>query len=648
MSHAPVRFLFGVHLHQPVGNFDHVFAQHVDQVYLPFLEALAERQAFPIALHVSGPLLEWMEAHDRRYLDLVGPLAADGRVELLLSGLDEPILAALPRPDRTEQIGWMREALCRLFGVEATTLWLTERVWEPELAADLADAGVGAVLVDDRHLLICGLEREELHRPYHTEHAGRTVALLPIDERLRYLVPFKPPSELAAYFRALAGHGAPLAVLADDGEKFGGWPGTRDWVYERGWLRAFLDTLLQLLGHGEVRLVTASQAVAEVETGGLMYLPTASYREMEGWSLRPAAAQRLTALEREWSEQRLAGPDGPLLRGSHWRNFLSRYPEANRLHKTMCRLSALARERGNPREARRAVGRAQCNDAYWHGVFGGLYLPHLRGALWRELARAEGGLRRGEPLHLDVLDFESDGHHELWIHSGHFSALVSPRRGGAIEAYTVFAAGVNYADVLTRRREAYHRAGDGSGAGHGPASGAPSIHDLEKGLAMGELPPFDHDLRALLVDRVLPASASPAAFATGQAPATTSWAGRPFSVEWRHEGTDLLILLRPRDEGTGLALKTLRFAPAGLTGVEYRWEPTAFPPNSWFTTELSLAAALELDAGPTAEAWSYPVTTRAKSERGFDETVQGLATVIRWPVSAGRGALRVGTAPVGA
>src|SRR5580692_5539309 len=39
--------------------------------------------------------------------------------------------------------------------------------------------------------------------------------------------------------------------------------------------------------------------------------------------------------------------------------------------------------------ARDLLHRAQCNDAYWHGIFGGLYAPHLRTELWRELVRAE-------------------------------------------------------------------------------------------------------------------------------------------------------------------------------------------------------------------------------------------------------------------
>ena len=44
---APIRFVFGLHLHQPVGNFDHVFAQHVEDVYRPLLDRLAGRGFLP-------------------------------------------------------------------------------------------------------------------------------------------------------------------------------------------------------------------------------------------------------------------------------------------------------------------------------------------------------------------------------------------------------------------------------------------------------------------------------------------------------------------------------------------------------------------------------------------------------------------------
>ena len=144
---------------------------------------------------LSGPLLEWLEQHEPAYLDRLGRLAADGRLEILLAGFYEPVLASLPRADRVEQIRWMHEAVQRRFGVDARGLWLTERVWEPELAADLADAGVRYALVDDRHFLVTGFTADQLHAPFWTESDGKRVALFPIDERLRYLIPFRPPEE---------------------------------------------------------------------------------------------------------------------------------------------------------------------------------------------------------------------------------------------------------------------------------------------------------------------------------------------------------------------------------------------------------------------------------------------------------------------
>jgi 4-alpha-glucanotransferase len=395
---SSIRFVFGLHLHQPVGNFDHVFEQHVADVYRPILERLSGRGFLPAVLHLSGPLLEWLEANNTAYLDFLGELVSAGRIELLLAGFYEPVLASLPRTDRVEQIQWMRDAIRRRFGVEARGLWLTERVWEPELAADLANAGVRYALVDDRHFLVSGFAAEQLHAPFWTESDGKQVALFPIDERLRYLIPFRPPEETADYLRELRGAGHRLAVLADDGEKFGGWPGTKEWVYDRGWLDQFMDTITRLIDRGEVQLSTLTDALEDVPSGGIAYLPTASYREMEGWSLPPDAALRLIRLERDLGEARISSPDGALIRGAHWRNFLVKYSESNRMHKKMQALSLLARAMGDPAEARRAIGRAQCNDAYWHGVFGGLYLPHLREAIWRNLALGSfGGARALRP-----------------------------------------------------------------------------------------------------------------------------------------------------------------------------------------------------------------------------------------------------------
>jgi 4-alpha-glucanotransferase len=614
-----------------------VFEQHVRDVYRPFLERLVEREFFPVAVHVSGSLLEWLEAHAASLVDQIGRLAGEGRLELLLAGFYEPILASLPRLDRLEQIERMRESIRARFGVDPSGLWLTERVWEPDLAADLARAGVRYALVDDRHFLVSGIARERLHAPFWTESDGKRVALFPIDERLRYLIPFQPPADTVAYLRELRQRAAPLAVLADDGEKFGGWPGTKEWVYERGWLTQFFDAMGKVIAGGEVQLSTLAAALDVVPSGGIAYLPTASYREMETWALPPEAQTRLARLERDLGAARIAGPDGALVRGAHWRTFLMRYPEANRMHKKMLALSTLCRSRGDPARARQAIARGQCNDAYWHGVFGGLYLPHLRHAVWRNLILAEAELRRGEGLEVERLDLDGDGFEELWIHSAEFTALVSPRRGGVIEEYSLFRTGLNYADVLTRRREAYHeRPVDEAGTSKA-GDGAPSIHDIEKGLRLERLPPVDRDLRALFVDRVLPAGLKLDAYICGEYEPITSWAGVPMDVDVRTEHGAVDVALRAR----GLE-KRLRFDPHGALDVAYRWDPAVLPPDALFAPELTLAHPLELVCQPAADTWSFPVATVSKSERGLDETVQGTSLTPRWAVRVGRGEARIG------
>jgi 4-alpha-glucanotransferase len=636
---APIRFVFGLHLHQPVGNFDHVFEQHVRDVYRPILERLSAHQFLPIVLHLSGPLLEWLEAHDSKYLDQLGRLVSDRRVELLLAGFYEPVLASLPRLDRVEQIQWMHDVIKRRFGFAARGLWLTERVWEPELAADLAAAGVRYALVDDRHFLTSGFASEQLHAPFWTESDGKRVALFPIDERLRYLIPFRPPEETADYLRELRGAGHRLAVLADDGEKFGGWPGTKEWVYDRGWLDRFLATIGGLIERGEVQLSTLTDALNEVPSGGIAYLPTASYREMEAWALPPDAALRLIRLERDLGEARLAGPDGALIRGAHWRNFLVKYTESNRMHKKMQALSFLARERGNPPSVRRAIGRAQCNDAYWHGVFGGLYLPHLREAIWRNLARAERELRRGEGITAEVLDLDGDGHEEIWIHSDQFSAIVSPWRGGCIEEYTIFATEMNFANTLTRRREAYHETAlehksDSSNNGEG---GAPSIHDIEAGLRLEQRPAVDADDRALFVDRVLPQGLSYDQYASGDYRPTKSWARAAcrFTMEQAEDAVEIVCSF-PGAEGAGASLtKRIRFAREGGLSVDYRWDKSLGAPTDLFAVELSLFGSPEVRADPPVERWTYPIETVAKSERGLDRTKQGDSLTLRWKMDVG-------------
>jgi hypothetical protein len=696
---APLDFYFALHLHQPVGNFGEVFAQHVAEVYRPLVDALAARESLPVVAHLSGPLLDWclqQGAHTPAgaLLDQLGRLAADGRLELLLAGYYEPILAALPRADRLEQIAWHAAALQRRFGVAGPGLWLTERVWEPDLARDLADAGVRYALVDDRPLLAAGHEPSSLAAVFRTEHDGRLLDLLPIDEPLRYLVPFRPVSDIVADLEARRAAGARLAVFADDAEKFGGWPRTHAWVFGTGWLDAFLDALVDLQARGTVRVVRGPDVLATGPRGGLTYLSGGSYREMEEWALSPAAAARLVTLREELRETlgdtRADGPDGAFVRGTHWKHFLVKYPEANRLHKHMLAVSQLARARGNPTEARRAIGMAQSNDPLWHGVFGGLYLPWLREANWHHLARAEAMLRAGQPLAIERRDLDADGQDEVWVHGAHLSLVIAPHRGFALETWLRLDAAENAADVLTRRVESYHAAalaahvraeaermtlhdgiataahGDGSpdaahggglpDAAHGDGSsdaahddgssdeavgdGAPSIHALEHAHTLDALPPADLDVRSLVQVRAIGREVTPESFAEAAYVPVASWTTAHFVVtEGRHTPRELML----RGSAAGLTL-TLTVHASGALELDADWGTAVLPADARIALECSLGArtAVVADCGDATATWRYDLVSRAKSERGLETTVQGKATVFLVPVARGRARVTLG------
>ena len=153
---TPVRLAVAIHNHQPVGNFDSVFAEAVERAYRPFLDALVRHPGVRLSMHWSGPLFEWLEEHEPSILDALGMLCARGQVELLSGAFYEPILAVIPPWDQQGQIERMNGYLKARFGVTARGAWLAERVWEPDLPDVLARAGIEYTLVDDHHFLLAG------------------------------------------------------------------------------------------------------------------------------------------------------------------------------------------------------------------------------------------------------------------------------------------------------------------------------------------------------------------------------------------------------------------------------------------------------------------------------------------------------------
>ncbi|HHT46038.1 MAG TPA: DUF1926 domain-containing protein [Firmicutes bacterium] len=428
-----VSFILALHNHQPVGNLPEVFAAAFKDAYAPFIEVLKRYPNIKAVLHYSGSLLDWIEKNEPSIFITLREMLERGQVEMMGGGFYEPVLPIIPDSDKKGQILKLSRFLKSRLGTEVSGIWLAERIWEPHLARPLYEAGVRYVVVDDAHFHELGIKSEELNGYYLTEEEGCPLNIFPISEKLRYLIPFEEIEETEEFLGSLAFKTpGSLAVLADDGEKFGVWPGTHKHVYEEGWLEKFF----QMLDNNRdwIRTTTFSEYMRTYPPRGRIYLPAASYREMKQWA------------------------------GGYWRNFLTRYPESNRMHKKMLsvrkRLSQVTRTKAR-QKALDFIWAAQCNCAYWHGVFGGLYLNFLRAAVYENLIKAENIIvrelhPRDNWLEIKVEDRDYDGFQEIVLNNEYFSLLLSPYLGGSLWELSYRPAAVNLLDTLTRRREPYH------------------------------------------------------------------------------------------------------------------------------------------------------------------------------------------------
>jgi len=455
-----------IHAHQPCGNFGHVLERAFKDSYLPFIELLEKHPSVHIGLHYSGPLLLWIEANRRQYFTRLKNLVAKGQVELIGGGFYEPILVSIPPEDQREQITRLASYIERHFIHRPTGAWIAERVWEPQLPSALAAAAVRYTLVDDMHFLCAGFEPEELFGAYIAENRGQSVWLFPGQKALRYFIPFGKVEDVIAYLRDTAAqHPGGVAAMGDDMEKFGVWPGTNAHCYKDGWLENFFTALEE--NSSWLRVSTPAEYLADHSPLGRADLPTASYTEMMEWVLPTRVRQRYHAVQKEF-----AGRPEILsfLRGGSWRGFFRKYAESNLLHKKMLRVSARIaaapvrhghlKSTDELAQARDLLLRAQCNDAYWHGVFGGLYAPHLRTELWRNLVRAESYADRQTAATLvprvELLDYDADGAHEHLFTASEYQALLKPTDGGTIAAFDFRPAGATLINSMQRRPEAYH------------------------------------------------------------------------------------------------------------------------------------------------------------------------------------------------
>jgi alpha-amylase len=306
----------------------------------------------------------------------------------------------------------------------------------------------------------------------------------------------------------------------------------------------------------------------------------------------------------------------PFLHGGFWRHFLVKYPEINTLHKTMVRVSRKVwTMRPGPRRdaALDHLWQAQCNCPYWHGVFGGIYLAHVRSANWAHLIAAEQitDARRGRRwVSARLEDLDADGRLEVLVSSDAQVLSIDPPDGGSVTAWSARAARVNLVNVMTRRAEGYHESlrqalARGEAVLSGPDE-AETIHTTRVRVKEWGLERYlltDWYRRSTLLDHFLAPGGGPEAFARGEARELGDFVNQAYEPALGAEDADVRPAAGPRR--TSLRLVRDGHVWVGGTHAPVRVEKTVTVP-----------------AGRSEVEVAYRVTNRSRATVAADFAVE--------------------------
>lgn len=687
-----IRFVLALHNHQPIGNFTGVMEQAYQESYRPFLDVFERYPTLKIALHTSGSLMEWLASAHPEYLDRLSELVAAGKIEIIGGAFYEPILAMIPRRDRIGQIRAYTAWLERRLDAKVRGMWIPERVWEQCFASDLAAAGIQYTVLDDYHFKNAGLIPSQLDGYYATEDDGQLLAVFPGSERLRYTIPFADPQETIDHLAMIASRrpGA-VVVFGDDGEKFGTWPETHKHVYTNGWLTRFFDLLV--VNESWIKVTTLGEAVDSVPPVGKVFLPDSSYREMTEWSLPVEQLVEYERLKHDLEHDPRWPSLSQFVKGGFWRNFKIKYPEADEMYTRMLMVSQkldAALGNGHDRElveaARSELYRGQCNCSYWHGAFGGIYLPHLRNAVYQHLIAADNLLDRAadrtEPwVEATPGDFNLDARQEVFLANDKLAMLISPFQGGQLYELDVRSICHNLLATLTRRPEAYHRkvlAGANGGNGH-----VASIHDriVFKQPGLDQRVQYDAFPRKSLLDHFFDNEATLNAVVAGHADERGDFAQGTYEARVRRNPQRIQVQLSRQGRVQNQPVKITKGVTltAGSSELEIAYLLEGLPPGQTFhfgvefnfaglpgncddryfhdgdgrrlghlgrQLDLSdvgaiglvdewLGIELVLRSSCLGSLWTFPIETVSQSEGGFELVHQSVVVLPHWYVQAG-------------
>ncbi len=639
--------LFGIHCHQPVDNFDTVVLEIIEKSYKPFFTVLKEFPEFKCSVHFSGWLLEYIQKHDSKLFELIRDLSS--QIEFFTGGYYEPILASIPSKDRIAQINKLSRYIEKNFGQIPKGLWLTERIWDDSIIDDLSYCGIEYVIVDDYHLIASGFDKNNLNGYFITENSNNHIAIFPINKELRYKIPFVTSDEVIdTLYKFADEEGKNGAIIFDDGEKFGIWPKTYERVYEQEWLKKFFAKCTQ---DDNINTVTFNEYYKKSQAISLAYVPTVSYHEMGEWSVLPHnAASYETLLAKNMEHEYL-------IRGGIWKNFFLKYSESNWIHKRMLELS---KDGIDSEQYQDMLFKAQCNDVFWHGVFGGIYLPNLRDNAYKYIIMCEN--YKGMEARCSVLDIDFDSIDEYKFLTPDLISVIDPKIGAQIVELDLRDACFNLQNTLSRYDEIYHTKIETkvSKEDESEEDTIATIHNTT--LSVEEDVEFFHDwyIKRSAIDHIIDETLSIDTFKSCRFKEYGDFANQLFAVTSNTKNSISLrrkggIYLEEKKETTVLSknfsfynnkiISTIEIATECTKELKYmiEWnlhfqdydklsingkkldEVLSFKDNVVHIVDSSLNKSIVFEFDDEVEVYIYKVKSVSQSESGVDYTTQGIS-----------------------
>lgn len=399
-----INFIIGLLHSLPYGTDSTVVSEYYSEVIRPLVSKIYSRKNIPLCMYYSGSLLELLESENGAFFNVVKELSDRKQIEILGGCFYESLLPFVPRPERISGIEKLTTFIRQEFGKRPRGCFIGHGIWSQEMVPVFSTAGMDYAFFPDSHLLHIGVKQSELFRPYITEHAGKTLKLIPYVTSLPDNTYSSKYEDFLSYFLNRAKSGNVLAVF--DNTSDWAWLSLSEKKKRVGWWEGFIDFL------GDKKNIN-------------LILP----REF---------AKQQSDFVRVYFPELVLNQEGKSC-AIHTGEYVSLREEARLLYSKMQYVNTLVnqirRDRARKKAAKDDLLRGLSGYAYTNRVRGGIGDPVSRFSVFSALLDAEKNTREKGIFMPSIVktDYDFDGRDEFLYQGYDINAYVSQKGGCVFE-----------------------------------------------------------------------------------------------------------------------------------------------------------------------------------------------------------------------